>query len=174
MKWPWRGRGDLEAFPRTANAGEYWSRGFELMLEESRRSIDRQSERVQTVRERAVALVGFGSLVAAAFGFSIGERGLGAAGWVGSGAFVFVAASSLWVLYPREFKFELSARQIETWMHDPKTKGVQHMVASLATRHDEHHAFNHAKLRRLQGAIALGVLALSIETVALVSRLMVY
>lgn len=143
------------------------------MLEEARRSIDRQSDRVQTVRERAVGLVGFGSLVAAGLGFSVGEGRLGLAGWVGSGAFIFVAASALWVLYPREFKFELSARQIEAWMHDPKTKGVQHMIASLATRHDEHHAFNHVKLRRLQAAIAFGVLALSIETVALVWRLVV-
>jgi hypothetical protein len=143
------------------------------MLEEARRSIDRQSDRVQTVRERAVGLVGFGSLVAAGLGFSFDEGGWGVAGWVGSGAFVLVAASALWVLYPREFKFELSARQIEAWMSDPKTKGVQHMVASLATRHDEHHAFNHAKLRRLQDAIALGVFALSIETVALVCHLVV-
>lgn len=143
------------------------------MLEEARRSIDRQSERVQTVRERAVGLVGFGSLVAAGLGFSIDEGGWGVAGWVGSGAFVLVAATALWVLYPREFKFELSARQIGAWMSDPKTKGVQHMVASLATRHDEHHAFNHAKLRRLQDAIALGVFALSIETVALVWHLVV-
>lgn len=173
MRWLWRRRGNPQASPHPADAEEYWSRGFELMLEEARRSIDRQSERVQTVRERAVGLVGFGSLVAAGLSFSIDEGGWGVTGWIGSGAFVLVAATALWVLYPREFKFELSARQIEAWMSDPKTKGVQHMVASLATRHDEHHAFNHAKLHRLQNAIALSVFALSIETIALVWHLMV-
>ena len=173
MKWWLRSGRKPQPSARAATAAEYWARGFELMLGEARRSIDRQSERVQTVRERAVGLVGFGSLVAAGLGFSIDDGRLGAAGWIGAGAFVLVAAASLWILYPREFKFELSARQIQTWMEDPKTRGVQHMIASLAIRHDEHHAYNHAKLRRLQAAIALGVLALSVETIALVWRLVV-
>ena len=36
----------------------YWDPVYELMLEEARRSIDRQSERLQTVRERSVGLSG--------------------------------------------------------------------------------------------------------------------
>ncbi len=50
--------------------------------------------------------------------------------------------------------------------------GLNHMLHTTAVRHDEHHAYNHAKLARLQQAIALAVLALAIETVALVGQLM--
>jgi hypothetical protein len=149
---------------------DYWAPTFQLMLEEARRSIDRQSERVQNVRERAVGLVGFGSVVAAALGFG-GDKDLGAAGAVGVAAFVVVAATALFVLYPREFHFELGARRIEDWMYLPKNRGINHVVFSTAISHDENHSYNHQKLRRMQAAIALGVLALSVETVALVVRL---
>lgn len=153
-------------------ADEYWTPAFHLMLEEARRSIDRQSERVQSVRERAVGLVGFGSIVVAALGLGSDQR-LGPLGFLGLGAFIFVAATALFVLYPREFKFELSARKMDSWFDDPTVTGINHMLHTTAMRHDEHHSYNHDKLSRLQRAIALAVLGLSVETVALVARLMV-
>jgi hypothetical protein len=47
------------------------------------------------------------------------------------------------------------------------------MLHSAAVLHDEHHAFNHAKLRRMQAAVAVGVGALAVQTVALLARLVV-
>lgn len=156
--------------PAQKSSVDYWAPAFDLLLEEARRSIDRQSDRVQHVRERAVGLVGFGSVVAAALGFDTGNE-LGAAGCVALGAFVVVAAVGLFVLYPRRFEFELSARRMDEWFDDPANIGVHHMLHSAAVLHDEHRERNHEKLARLQSAIALGVLALSIETIALVIRL---
>jgi hypothetical protein len=153
-------------------ADDYWTPAFQLMLEEARRSIDRQSERVQHVRERAVGLVGFGSVVAAALGLD-GDPHLGVAGAIAALSFFVVAGTALFVLVPREFLFELSARRIEGWLDEPDTRrlGPNHMLYSTAVRHDEHHASNHKKLSRMYNAIAVGVAALSVETVALVTRL---
>jgi hypothetical protein len=151
---------------------DYWLPAYQLMLDEARRSVDRQSERVQHVRERAIGLVGFGSVVAAAFGLG-GDPHLGFAGAVAGMAFFVVAGAALFVLTPREFLFELSARRIETWFDDPDVQrlGPKHMMRSTAVRHDEHHTANHQKLRRMYNAIAIGVAALSVETVALMTRL---
>jgi hypothetical protein len=153
-------------------ADDYWAPAFQLMLEEARRSIDRQSDRVQHVRERAVGLVGFGSIVAAALGLG-GRQALGIAGMIGLGAFVLVAAAALFVLYPREFKFELSAQRMHSWLDLDETKqlGVNYLLYTTAVRHDQHHHYNHQKLKRLQAAIALGVLALAVQTLALIVRL---
>lgn len=151
-------------------ADDYWTPAFQLMLEEARRSIDRQSERVQHVRERAIGLVGFGSIVAAALGIGGREYDLGPAGYLGFAAFALVVIVALFVLYPREFRFELSARRMDSWLDDPAMTGINHMLHSTAVRHDEHHSYNHEKLARMQRAIALGVLALAIETVALAAQ----
>lgn len=156
--------------PAQRSSEDYWAPAFELILEEARRSIDRQSDRVQHVRERAVGLVGFGSIVAAALGLDTGSK-LGVAGYLALGAFVVVAAVGLFVLFPRRFEFELSARRMDAWFDDPHNSGVHHMLHSAAVLHDEHHERNHLKLARLQGAIALGVAALSVETIALIVRL---
>jgi hypothetical protein len=69
------------------------------------------------------------------------------------------------------FKFELSARRIESSLDLPSYQGVHHLHYSLAIRHDEHHAYNYRRLECMQTAIAIGLLGLSIETVALVVRL---
>lgn len=148
-----------------------WDPEYRLMLEEARRSIDRQSERVQTVRERAIGLVGFGAIVAAAFGLG-DTRAVDIVGILALLAFVVVAGSALYILKPRVFKFELSARLIESTLDLPSYEGIAHLHYSLAIRHDEHHAYNYRKLEHMQTAIAIGVLGLSIETVALVVRLM--
>lgn len=150
-------------------AARDWDPEYRLMLEEARRSIDRQSERVQTVRERAIGLAGFGAVVAAAFGLGdTRARGVGVAGIVALLGFVIVAGSALYILRPRVFKFELSARRIESTLDLPS---IHHLHYSLAIRHDQHHAYNYRKLERMQTAIAVGVLGLSIETLALVARL---
>ncbi|MFN8192592.1 MAG: hypothetical protein U0R78_19620 [Nocardioidaceae bacterium] len=149
---------------------EYWTPAFELILEEARRSIDRQSERVQHARERAVALVGFGSIVAAALGLG-SDPTLGSWGLVGVAAFVVVAGASLFVLFPRKFEFELSAKLMDEWFDDSENQGINHMLRTTAMRHEEHHARNHDRLGWIQLGIMVGVVSLAIETVALVARL---
>lgn len=148
----------------------YWDPAFQLMLEEARRSIDRQSERVQTVRERAVSLVGFGAVVAAALGLPDAPRNHPAV-IVALVAFVFVASAALYILKPRPFQYELGARRIEDWMYRPGQKGVQQMIRSAALAHDENHAANYRTLEKMQTAISLGVAALFVETVALAALL---
>ncbi len=119
-----------------------------------------------------IGLVGFGAVVAAAFGLGdTRARGVGVAGIVALLGFVIVAGSALYILRPRVFKFELSARRIESTLDLPSYKGIHHLHYSLAIRHDQHHAYNYRKLERMQTAIAVGVLGLSIETLALVARL---
>lgn len=152
---------------------EYWRPGYELMLEEARRSLDRQADRLQHARERSVGLVGFGALVAAALGLGEDSKPFGVSGAVAVGAFLVVTGCALWVVYPREFKFELSAQKIDAWFDDPELAGADHMLHTAALRHGEHHAYNHDKIRGMQRAITLGVLALSVETVALMVRLVV-
>jgi hypothetical protein len=149
----------------------YWRPAFDLILEEARRSIDRQSERLQHVRERAVGLVGFGSLVAAGLSFH-GSGRLGIAGVVAVAAFVVVTGSALFVLYPREFKFELGPSLMDSWFDHPDSQGINHMLHSTATHHGSHHHYNHQKLKWMQASLAVGVAALAVETVALVVRLM--
>ncbi|WP_148575648.1 hypothetical protein [Nocardioides caldifontis] len=151
---------------------EYWTPGFELMLEEARRSIDRQSERVHNVRDRAIGLVGFGSIVAASFGF-VGDRALDTTGYVAALAFVLVAGAALFVLFPRKFHFELSATRIDAWFDDRHTQrlGPDHMLYSTAMSHQANHTYNYAKLARMQTSIAIGVAALAVESLALLARL---
>src|SRR5437868_2769117 len=123
-----------------SEADDYWAPAFQLMLDEARRSIDRQSDRVQTVRDRSVGLVGFGSVVAAGLGLTA-HQGLGVAGGVAVVAFMIVALAALYVLVPRKFLFELSARSMEEWVHNPGTETINQLVLTTAIRHDEHHSF---------------------------------
>src|SRR4051794_13305835 len=108
-------------------ADDYWSPAFQLILDEARRSIDRQSERVQSVRERALGLVGFGALIAAALSLGAGADALGPWGIVAVAGFIGVTASALYVLVPREFRFELSPGRMDRWFDDPANRGPDHM-----------------------------------------------
>lgn len=148
---------------------DYWTPAFDLLLEEARRSIDRQSERLEQARQRATALVGFGAVVAAALG--LGSDDLGYTGLLGAAAFAVVAACALWVLHPRRFEFELGARKMDAWFDDPDNAGLNHMLHSTALAHDDHHRANYRKLELMQRAISMAVWALVVETVALMANL---
>ena len=53
---------------------DYWIPAHQLMLDEARRSIDRQSGRLEAAHQRALGLVGIGSIVAAAMGLGGGSE----------------------------------------------------------------------------------------------------
>lgn len=150
---------------------EYWDPAYQLMLEEARRSVDRQSERLDVARARAVGLVGFGSVVAAAFGL-VGEGSRSISGALALAAFVIVALSSLYVLRPREFHFEMSAHLMSEWLQDPAIEDLRGVYWAATAQHDDNHRKNQAKIVRLQRAITVGVLALAVETLALVAGFM--
>lgn len=149
---------------------EYWTPAYQLMLEEARRSVDRQSERLDAARARAVGLVGFGSVVAAAFGL-VDEGSRSISGFVALAALVIVALSSLYVLRPREFHFEMSAGFMQEWLQDPAIEDIRGFYWAATAQHDDNHQKNQAQIMRLQRAITVGVLALAVETLALVAGL---
>lgn len=148
-----------------------WRPAFELMLEESRRSIDRQMHSVREARQRAGSLVGYAAVVAAALGFSADGTSLGVAGGVAVAAFLVVAFAAMAVLYPRTFKQDLGADQIDTWFDDPDNTGVDHMIRSAALAHAEDYEANRLRVAWIHRGIMIAVGALVVETIALVVRL---
>ncbi len=149
-----------------------WRPAFELMLEESRRSVDRQMHSVREARQRAGALVGYAAVVAAALGFSAdGSSSLGVAGGVAVAAFLVVALAAMGVLYPRTFKQDLGADRIDTWFDDPDNEGVDHMIHSAALAHAQDYEANRLRVAWIHRGIMIAVGALVVETIALVMRL---
>lgn len=73
----------LKPTPTTRALEQYdWNPAFELVLDEARRSIDRQMDSVREARERAGKLLGYASVVAAALGFTTTNGALGIVGWI--------------------------------------------------------------------------------------------
>ncbi|CAN5710349.1 hypothetical protein BH11ACT8_BH11ACT8_02440 [soil metagenome] len=155
-----------------AESVEYdWRPAFELMLEESRRSIDRQMQSVREARQRAGSLLGYASVLAAALGFSV-DGSLGASGGVAVASFLVVAFTAMAVLYPRKFSQDLAAGRIEAWFDHPANTGVDHMLRSAALAHEENYESNERSVVWIHRGIMTAVGGLVVETVALVARLM--
>lgn len=145
---------------------EYWEPAYQLMLEEARRSIDRQSARIEVARGRAIGLVGLGSVVGAALGLANGtDRTVGGA--FALTAFLVVVSCALYVLRPRAFAFELRAHYMLEWLEDPAIEDLRGVYWATAAQHDDNHDKNQVKINRYQRALAIGVAALAVETLAL-------
>lgn len=148
-----------------------WRPGFELMLDESRRSVDRQMHSVREARQRAGSLLGYASVVAAALGFSAADDRLGLFGWTAVGGFLLVGAAVIYVLYPRLFHQDLRAADIDAWFDHSDNTGVDHMLRSTAMAHDENYVFNFPKVIRLHRGITVAVVGLVVESAALTINL---
>lgn len=157
---------------RSGSESYDWRPAFELMLDESRRSVDRQMLSVREARHRAGSLLGFAALVAAALGFSASDGQLGVTGWVAIAAFLLVGAAVIYVLWPRVFRQDLRPAEIDAWFDHPDNSGVDHMIRSTAVAHDENFAFDLPKVAKLHRGITVAVAALVLETAALAVKLM--
>jgi hypothetical protein len=155
---------------RSVNDQYDWRPGFELLLEESRRSIDRQMESVREARHRAGNMLGYAAIVAAALGFTA-DQGLGVFGSVALAGFLVVAGAAMYVLYPRVWCQDLRAARIDEWIGHPDNDGIEHMLRSAAMAHDENYASNLKKADWLHRGIMVAVSGLVIESVALVLQL---
>jgi hypothetical protein len=149
---------------------EYWRPAYQLVLEEARRSIDRQLDSLREVRQRAGNLIGYASVVAAALGFSAADD-LRWPSIVALIAFLVVAGAALYVLFPRTWHLDLRAQKIDDWIGSADNEGIEHMIRSLAMAHDENYAGNLVKVDRLHLAIMAAVVALVVEAIALVLQL---
>jgi hypothetical protein len=162
MRW-WR---------RTVDDAPYdWTPAYELLLEEARRTVDRQMLSVREARQRAGSLVGYASVTAAALGFTAADRSLGFFGWVAVAGFLLVGAAAMAVLYPRTFRQDLRAVKIDAMFDDPDNSGTEHMLRTLALAHDENYAANLSTVTWLHRGISAAVAGLVIESTALVLRL---
>lgn len=141
------------------------------MLDESRRSVDRQMLSVREARQRAGSLLGYASVVAAALGFSAEKGQLGIYGWTAVGGFLLVGAAVIYVLYPRSFHQDLRAADIDAWFDNSENTGVDHMLRSTAMAHDENYEFNLAKVIGLHRGITVAVIGLVVESAALTINL---
>lgn len=149
-----------------------WRPAFELMLDESRRSVDRQMLSVREARQRAGNLLGYAALVATALGFSARNGRLDVLGWVAIGGFLLTGAAVTYVLRPRLFRHDLSAGDIDGWFDHEDNTGVDHMIRSTAMAHTANYASNVPKVIRLHRGITVAVAGIVIETAALVAKLM--
>ncbi|MFO6453400.1 MULTISPECIES: hypothetical protein [unclassified Aeromicrobium] len=157
---------------RNRAANQYdWRPAFDLMLEESRRSVDRQMLSVREARQRAGNLLGYASIVAAALGFSARDGELTATGWAAIGGFLIVGLAVVYVLYPRRFRQDLQTAEIDAWFDHPDNTGVDHMVRSAALAHDANYAYNRSRVTKLHRGITVAVVGLVIETAALATKL---
>ena len=147
-----------------------WTSAFEMMLDESRRSIDRQMLSVREARQRVGNLLGYSAVIATALGFTVRGQ-IGVLGWIAVCGFLTVSFAALLVLYPREFRQDLDVALVREWFGDANTTGVDHMLASAAAAHGANYQHNRRRVRWIHRGIALAVLGLVIETLALVAKL---
>jgi hypothetical protein len=145
-----------------------WSPAFEMMLEEARRSIDRQMLSVREARQRVGNLLGYAAVIAAALGFTV-EGSIGALGWVAVGGFLTVSFAAFVVLYPREFRQDLDVSLVRDWF--VAADGVDHMLASAAAAHGANYSHNRRRVRWIHRGISLAVVGLVVETLALLAKL---
>lgn len=144
-------------------------------LVEARRGFDHLASEVDTIRGRAVALLGAGGLAASFIGgFAIhADASVSGWTWTAVGSFVVMALLAVAVLLPHRFHVSLDPATIVTWAedsHQPATeRDIERDLALwLGRKYDE----NRPKVDRL-GTACAGVAALFlVEVAALVLDLM--
>jgi hypothetical protein len=148
----------------------YWRPGYDLMLEEARRSIDSQQQALDELRSRAATLVGVASLIAGVFGFTSDATWTLGAG-VALGGFVVAGGAGLFVLCPRTWFFDLRPAEIDLWFSliDPNDEGVVHMLRSAALTHQADYDANKDKLRWMTAAIFWMIIGLEAEALGLMA-----
>lgn len=147
-----------------------------LAYDEAVRSIESQAGALDKLRGHAGTLLGAASLVTSFLGGQVlatpvltggtlSRADVGTPGWVGIGAFVLLAVLSVWILLPREWRFEMSAAKIlnATGATDIQPDAV---YAQLARFHDANRVLNRAKLNRLYWTFKVTCALLVVETVA--------
>lgn len=140
----------------------------EVQLDESRRSLDGQRNDLVGLRERAGGLLSAAAVAASVAGaLGTGHR----FPWilvVAGVAFVVVTGSSLYVLWPRTFTFEVDSASFEE-LH-VRLEDVAQLNRSVATSLTDFRASNASSLEHMLEAYVVGLVAVGIEVVALVAH----
>lgn len=147
---------------------------FVVVLEEARRALDRQAQAVEELRARAAALLTAGSIGAAFLGGLVfaDDRRVGAWGWTSVVLFGALGVSAGAVLWPRTWVFVSNARQmVRTYVTEPPVMTIDQMRWHLAERIDERYVENELKRRWMRLEVAVGVLLVVGEILAMLIEL---
>jgi hypothetical protein len=147
-----------------------------LAYDEAVRSIESQEGVVDNLRTRAGTVLAAASLVTSFLGGQVLAQPVLAngvvvrpeietPGWIAIGAFVLLAVLSLWILWPRKWRFETSAEQILKQL-EGKTEPLDTIYGQLAAFKDQDRRTNRSKLVWLFRLFQLACLLLVVETVA--------
>ncbi len=151
-----------------SGAGFDLLKASEVQLDESRRSLDGQRNDLVSLRDRTGGLLG-AAAVAASVAAAVGNGHrypwmLGIAG----AAFIVVAVCSLCVFWPRVFTFEVDTAAF-TGAED-RFVDVTEMNRGLALSLTDFRASNAISIERMVNTYIVGLVALGIEVVALVTH----
>lgn len=138
-----------------------------IAMDEGIRGLAGQEATVDQLRGRGVRLVTLGIAVAAALGFTDGDRAVWAT-TLGLVSLAVVVVVVVFIEWPREWKFHLSPETLlsDGWLPDDETPtDYRH---SYACQLDTVHSDNEKPIRRAFLAYQIGLGALAVETVALV------
>jgi hypothetical protein len=142
-----------------SDAEEYWRPAFDMMLEESRRSVDNQLTELDGLRSRAATTIGFAGVVAGiALAPNDGSNLLKVL--IGVCA-VLGAAAAGYVLFPVRLRVNMSASRIGTLIREARTPSAA--METLSLYFEGNYASNDDALARRHDAQFAALLALGLE-----------
>lgn len=135
-----------------------------IVLAEAIRAIDGQRENLDNLHSRVGILLS-AATIATSFlgGFALDRPSVGWPGIVAVGLFVLHVVLCLWILRPRQWKFQTSARVlIDSWIAKDEVDANQ-LQRALARRLDAYHDSNELKLVGLWNLYGWAILVLGAE-----------
>ncbi len=143
----------------------------DLAYQQSLRAIDQQYQALSNLRARAATVVAGASLVASFLGARALQAGVERPEVaISLLALLVVLLLCGAILWPYSFKFRLSARVIlEDHAVGLERTELDRLKAFLALVVEQHHEENEAIIARLHNALAFALLALGVETFALLA-----
>lgn len=143
--------------------------GAVIVMEESRRLLERQEADLDTLRGRVGVILTGSSIVAAVFGAGIPDQIPRFAFATRCGAFAlfaFTAAVCVWILLPRDWDF---STDIGEWITDIQAEGkppTHEVVRAFARYYQEMRNKNSPQLLQLQGFFTGACILLAMQVVA--------
>lgn len=152
-------------------AGDPW---FEVTLSESVRALTSQETTLESLRNRASALLAVAAVIASFLSAAALEDGWTTAATVAVASFVVMAVAVTWVLVPRSgWFFVVSARTLHQWdaPEMAPTEAIDSRRRYLAEELDRAHDLNGGRIKRLAGWVTFAAAMLAVQTVAWVAAL---
>lgn len=148
---------------------------YELAHDEARRALDKQERDVTELRSRSGVVVAAAAITTSFFGGRVLITGHTPPwGWVALVAFAILGISVLYVLWPRDWRFTVSAEGfIELYLEpeDAPAIGLAEIHRELAIHGGQSWKENNEIVRHLTVAIRVAITALLLEVVAWVIAL---